>query len=385
MFLISKKRGHVFKKIIFALILFCFVSYPLTVSADTLADKQRQLNNLKNQISEHQRLIEQKEREAQNLANAVAILDSQIKEAELALEATKIDISKTSDEIAIKGQELIRQKKILDESLRLMYEEKETSLFETLLSSRSFSSVLDRIEYLNVVKNKIDTTIRSIEKIKSELEAKKASLEILKKQQEAQAFYLNSEKAEKDRLLVETQGQEALYQQKLANEKAQAKQVATDMARMEEAARNRGSYNGPPSPFGFSWPTASHRVSCGWACYTNGNYVHSGIDVGGSSATPIYAAADGVVESVRTDATGYEYMSYGNKILINHSSGFDSLYAHLMYGGVLVSPGQRVYRGQQIGLMGKTGYTFPYPPGAVHLHFEIRYNGTPVNPVPYLP
>ena len=371
------------RKIIFALILFCFIFYPLAAGASTIADKQRELNNLKNQIKEHQNIIGQKQQEAQNLANAIAILDGQIKEAELVLEATKLEIDKTSDEIALKEQELIRQRKILNESLRLMYEEKETSLLETLLSSKSFSSVLDRVEYLNVVKNKIDTTIQSIEKIKSELESKKAILEILKKQQEAQAFYLNSEKAEKDKLLAETKGQEELYQQKVASEKSQARQVATDMARMEEAAKNRGYYNSPPSPFGFSWPTESHRISCvfGNACYSG----HTGIDVGGSSGTPIYAAADGVVESVRADATGYEYRSYGNKILINHGSGFESLYAHLMYGGVLVNSGQRVARGQQIGLMGKTGWTFPYPPGAVHLHFEIRYNGTPVNPEPYLP
>ncbi|MCX6811884.1 MAG: peptidoglycan DD-metalloendopeptidase family protein [Candidatus Berkelbacteria bacterium] len=381
-----RKRGRVFKRIIFALILFCFILYPLaTTNADSIADKQRQLNQLNNQIKENKKLIEQKRQEAQNLANAIAILDGQIKEAELALEATRLQISETNDEIAAKEEELRQQNKILDESLRLMYEEKETSLLETLLSSKSFSAVLDRIEYLSVVKTKIDATIQNIKKIKSELEAKKASLEVMRKQQEATTLYLNSQKQEKDKLLADTKGQEDLYQQQLAANKKAYSQTKTEMEQMESAA-NYDNYNAPASPFGFSWPTDSHSVACGWHCYHTGNYWHSGIDVGGDLRVPIFAAAEGDVmngyngqqDPSNRNTWGYR-LDYGNYVKIDHGSGFQTLYGHLLYS-TTVQNGQHVVRGQLIGLMDCTGYCSGH-----HLHFEIRYNGTPVNPLPYLP
>jgi len=382
---LQKKKG-IFKRIIIVLILFSFVFLPFRIEASTYAEKQQELDSLKKRMKEHRSLIEEKRKQAETLQNEIAILEAQIREAELALQATKIEISQTIEAITAQEKELIKQRNTLNESLRLMYEESETTLLETLLSSRSFSAVLDRIEYLTIVKNKIDEAIDKIEKIKKDLEEKKASLEILKTQQEAQAYFLNSQQKAKNELLAKTKGEEAAYQQLLADERSKANQVQGELAQMEAASRRGGgNYSGPPSPFGFSWPTRSHYVCCtyGNACYAG----HTGIDIPGAAGTPIYAAADGVVEKTVSYVTGYVPGSYGNYILIRHSSGFRTRYAHLLYRGVLVSPGQSVSRGQQIGMMGGTGWSIP--PGFVHLHFEILANdciwGCDVNPLAYLP
>jgi len=107
------------------------------------------------------------------------------------------------------------------------------------------------------------------------------------------------------------------------------------------------------------------------------NGYHSwALDIPPSGGTGIYASADGVVEEVATGWNG----GYGGKIVINHGSGWKTLYAHLE--SINVSAGQKVSAGSVIGVMGATGRT--YPKGAVHLHFEIIKNGSKLNPISYV-
>jgi len=98
--------------------------------------------------------------------------------------------------------------------------------------------------------------------------------------------------------------------------------------------------------------------------------VHNGLDYGGTTGTPIFAADSGVIIYA-----GWSDRGYGNTIVVDHMNGYISLYAHLMDGGINVGCGQIVYGGSTIGYMGSTGNS-----SGSHLHFEIRYNGAPVNP-----
>jgi murein DD-endopeptidase MepM/ murein hydrolase activator NlpD len=100
--------------------------------------------------------------------------------------------------------------------------------------------------------------------------------------------------------------------------------------------------------------------------------MHAGIDLAGPLGTPIYATADGVV----SDA-GYNSGGYGNLVKIDHGRGIETRYGHL--SAILVSPGQRIARGQQIGRMGSTGRST-----GSHLHYEVRIDGRAVNPIPFM-
>ena len=100
--------------------------------------------------------------------------------------------------------------------------------------------------------------------------------------------------------------------------------------------------------------------------------MHAGIDLAGPVGTAIYATADGVV----ADA-GYNKGGYGNLIKIDHGRGIETRYGHL--SAILVSPGQRVVRGQQIARMGSTGRST-----GSHLHYEVRIDGRAVNPIPFM-
>jgi murein DD-endopeptidase MepM/ murein hydrolase activator NlpD len=100
--------------------------------------------------------------------------------------------------------------------------------------------------------------------------------------------------------------------------------------------------------------------------------LHTGIDLSAAKGTPVYATGDGIV--IRADASSG---GYGKCIRINHGYSYLTLYAHL--SKIVVSPGQVVKRGQIIGYVGSTGRST-----GSHLHYEVRINGKPVNPVKFL-
>ncbi|MDQ3808865.1 MAG: M23 family metallopeptidase, partial [Chloroflexota bacterium] len=100
---------------------------------------------------------------------------------------------------------------------------------------------------------------------------------------------------------------------------------------------------------------------------------HSGLDIAASTGSPILAADDGQVVKAYWDQDGY-----GGLIIIAHPSGYETWYAHL--SGIGVEAGQTVTRGARIGDMGSTGYST-----GSHLHFEVRQDGEPRDPLEFLP
>ncbi len=100
---------------------------------------------------------------------------------------------------------------------------------------------------------------------------------------------------------------------------------------------------------------------------------HSGVDMPGRTGDPIYATGDGVVEYVERSRARY---GYGTQILINHGFGYKTRYAHL--NKLLVQKGDTIARGQLIAEMGNTGQST-----SPHLHYEVIYNRSHVNPINY--
>jgi murein DD-endopeptidase MepM/ murein hydrolase activator NlpD len=132
----------------------------------------------------------------------------------------------------------------------------------------------------------------------------------------------------------------------------------------------------PPAPQAyFSWPVDKARFVRGYNLKRAGRRKkpHLGIDLAGATNSAILAAHDGTVIYV-----GRDFRGYGRMILIEGRQGWASLYAHL--NRAKVKEGQRVHQGEKIGLMGKTGRAT-----GVHLHFEMRKDRGPVDPLLYLP
>jgi murein DD-endopeptidase MepM/ murein hydrolase activator NlpD len=118
----------------------------------------------------------------------------------------------------------------------------------------------------------------------------------------------------------------------------------------------------------FVWPTVGQITSP----YGNrGREFHTGIDIGQSKGAPVRASNGGTVTFAGRRG------GYGNLVIINHGGGIETYYAH--NSSITVSVGQQVEKGQQIATVGSTGRS-----SGCHVHFEIRVNGSPVNPLNYL-
>lgn len=128
------------------------------------------------------------------------------------------------------------------------------------------------------------------------------------------------------------------------------------------------NFKATPYPGKFTWPTESptHYLSQSYYRW------HGGIDLPRNNGWGIYASAPGIIQ-IRNNRDGY-----GKLIIINHGNGWVTYYGHL--SEYKVNPGQYVEQGQLIGIMGNTGRST-----GPHLHFEIRQNGAPLNPLNYLP
>ncbi len=117
----------------------------------------------------------------------------------------------------------------------------------------------------------------------------------------------------------------------------------------------------------FVWPATGSINQRFWSG-------HAGIDIGAWTGSPVRAADGGYVAVAR----GGWNAGYGNHVIIDHGNGFVTVYAHL--NSIFVKQGESVVRGQQVGSVGNTGNST-----GPHLHFEIRYQGVPRNPLNYLP
>jgi lipoprotein NlpD len=122
------------------------------------------------------------------------------------------------------------------------------------------------------------------------------------------------------------------------------------------------------SPFAWTWPADGSITNR----YVAGEPTQQGIDIAGTEGQPVRAAADGVVVY-----SGSGLVGYGELVIVKHNDAWLSAYGHNR--SRLVNEGERVTAGQQIAQMGHTGAARDL------LHFEIRYNGKPVDPLAYLP
>ena len=149
-----------------------------------------------------------------------------------------------------------------------------------------------------------------------------------------------------------------------------SKQIETMIRRIQSGEKNIGGSTGT-----MVWPAEGEITSpFGWRVHPifGTQRLHTGIDIGADYGDATRAADGGVV--IHSDWMG----GYGNAVIIDHGNGISTLYAH--NSQLLVSEGQTVAKGQTVARVGSTGYST-----GPHLHFEVRQNGTPVNPSNFLP
>lgn len=364
-----------------------------------LDDKRAELDQISSQIDYYQHLAEQKEGQINSLEAQIKKMNAEIRVTELnivrtqtKIVITQAEINETKAKIRQKNQELAYQKSVLDEALRVMYEEGNTGFLETFLKSETLSDLIDRTEYLDTVGAKIDHTMKIMAKIKAELQqkhkelaSKKADLDSLLVEQQQSRSGLITQKAAKNSLLFRTQGQKAAYSRLVAKKQSEYEQSNAELKRLEESLNGGGGGGGSGYSVS-SWPMYGYISvgfgACGCSAYFCGR-CHTGIDIVAPFGSTIRAASSGRVIAVNTGCADYGSYScgggYGNHVRVKFDDGYVSIYGHMKRGSVRVHVGQRVTGGVTIlGSEGSSGFST-----GAHLHFEVRNSewGSPVRPI----
>ncbi len=209
-----------------------------------------------------------------------------------------------------------------------------------------------------------------------------ASIEAVRAEQATARAQVRAEAAVESALLAEAQAEKAGYEQRTSSLEEESSAI-TELLRVraaEQAARDAEARRQAQRVFRagtgvLGYPVASPTITSGYGYRTHpifgGRRLHAGMDLRAPTGTPILAAAAGTVV-----AAGYRG-GYGNAVVIDHGGSLATLYAH--QSRLAVSAGEQVARGQVVGAAGTTGNST-----GPHLHFEVRVEGTPVDPANYL-
>jgi murein DD-endopeptidase MepM/ murein hydrolase activator NlpD len=278
-------------------------------------------------------------------------------------------------------QHAIAQRR-LEERLVELYETDEASELEILLQVQNLSDLLEQIDYFQSIGEQDKRIAETIKRLQGEMKVARQNTAATKAEVADATAVLarktDEQRAARDQLVAERSALASARSDKqsiLANVREGRKDAEEDLEAMQAASaaiasqiHSQGSSgSGAPSASGFIWPVSGPITSgFGWRW----GRMHEGIDIGAACGTPIHAAASGTVIF-----SGW-MSGYGNFVIIDHGGGLATAYGH--QSAIYVSGGS-VSQGQVIGAVGSTGHST-----GCHLHFEVRVNGTPVNPLNYL-
>jgi murein DD-endopeptidase MepM/ murein hydrolase activator NlpD len=289
-----------------------------------------------------------------------------------------------TEELARLAQEHAVAQRRLSERLVELYKTGQTSELEILLQAQSFSDLLDQLDYFQAIGEQDKAIVDTIKRIQTEVRAARLETARIKAEVADETAVLAQKTAEqreaRAQLIAEQAALAAARENKqslltgIREERHEAEEnleemVAASAAIAEQIRESQvpAPPTGPPSSSGFIWPVSGPVTSgFGWRW----GRLHEGIDIGAACGTPIRAAASGTVIYAG-------WMSgYGNITIVDHGGGIATAYGH--QSSISVGSGS-VSQGQIIGAVGSTGFST-----GCHLHFEVRVNGTPVDPLGYL-
>ena len=367
----------------------------LTNQLDSIQQQVNQQNAAKadaetviGSVSEQLRQIEEQ------LRQATAELGT-IKEQRVAVEN---DITLNERQLAEAQKRLEGRETVFYKRVRDIYINGRLSYLDVVIGSKDFSDFANRLEVLKRIIDSDITLINEIKKERSEIEAHKQKLETdraklveLEKAALAKQAEIEQKKAERNVVLQKAQNDRATAMQAIEELNASSAQVSA-MLKERQAARAAAaaaaaaaaqtsagqgqsvSDNWVQGTGQLGWPVSGeitspygYRVHPIWGT----TIYHSGIDIGVDEGTPVHAADGGVV--VWSGWMG----GYGYAVVIDHGNGLSTLYGH--NSELAVDEGQSVAKGQVISYAGSTGNST-----GPHVHFEVRVNGDPVDPMGYL-
>ena len=367
-----------------ALVLVFAVLAAAPVLADELEEKQQQLNSVQQQIEAQQRKAELARRKEQSIAEQLRAIQQELDTAEDEYETVNDQLENTEQHIKANVElsnrltkKLEVQTKTLHRRIRDIYKNGQVNYLDVLLGAKDFNDFVGRMDILKKILAYDNALIQgtkadreTLRKAKEQLEADRAKIVELRKLAAAKREQVAERRQERRGVLnaatYERETAERAYRELIET----SRQIEQMIKRIQSGEKNIGGSTGT-----MTWPAEGEITSpFGWRVHPifGTQRLHTGIDIGADYGDAIRAADGGVV--IHADWMG----GYGNAVIIDHGNGISTLYAH--NSQLLVDEGQTVAKGQTVARCGSTGYST-----GPHLHFEVRHNGSPVNPLNYLP
>jgi murein DD-endopeptidase MepM/ murein hydrolase activator NlpD len=282
-------------------------------------------------------------------------------------------------------RKLRRSQRVLAGRLVEIYKADEPDMLSVVLESDGFNDLLVRADYMSAIGKQDSVIVNRVRKLKLESAIKRELLLQLKGRAEeaVRVIQVKQRELQQARAAIESSESELSAARrykygKLGNVKESRQELEGDLRALQAASSQvtsqlQGGGQAPAGPIrqgggGYIWPVNGPVVSpfgMRWG------RLHAGVDIAVPAGTPIRAAASGSV------AMAGWMGGYGQYTCIQHGGGIATCYAH--QSSIGVSVGQSVKQGQVIGAVGCTGHCF-----GDHLHFEVRINGNPVDPMGYL-
>jgi len=360
---------------------------------DLMKKKQEQQDKLKNAIANMQI-------QKTSLINQLSLIDNILEKTQLDIDSTQLDIDRTvleikkvNLEIKAKEDEITNEKANIEKTLNLINKQDNTTAFEIILLNSSLSEFLSQVKYLENMNSELKDSLNNLKDLKDQLDKQKGELNTkftelnkLKKDLNDKKIALVSESESKAYVLDQTESSEKQYQILLKQARDEQLQASSDISNLETAMRSKlqklSKNKLEINDSGFIWPVPSKTIN---AYFHDPDYPfknifeHPAVDIKAGQGTSVVAAASGYVARAKDAGTGYSY------IMLVHANGLSTVYGHV--SKIYVNEDDYVVQGQAIGASGG----LPGTRGAgklttgPHLHFEVRLNGIPVNPLGYLP
>ncbi|WP_376701294.1 murein hydrolase activator EnvC family protein [Listeria booriae] len=437
-----------------------FSGAPVNVLAADLNELQKQQQELQQQKANIDESIHEKEHEVSVLESKQVSAAAELEALVKSITETNAKLQKQQQEVAVTNAEVTKLKGeikelqnniqerfdlLKDRARAIQVNGNSQAYVNVILASDNFSDFIDRATMVTTLvsadkdimaeqkkdENKLsskqketETKLASLKKLAIEIALSKNNLESQKSQKDELILAIAAEKdltQQQKNDLLSKQGALSADEQKVAGniqaEKDRQAQAALELAAARKASAERAAKEAVAkaatakassktmtrtetpaeqpsetvsipsissgSSTGMFIKPAAGILTSGFSDRTNpvtGQHEsHKGQDIAAGGSVPIYAAAGGTVVFSGFGAPGSGYGGYGYVVEIDHGNGYQTLYGHMRAGSLQVVAGQSVAQGQGIGIMGSTGQST-----GQHLHFEIHKNGVPVDPTPYI-
>ncbi len=326
-----------------------------------LKSGKAQESKLNSEIKNLDKLIQAAEGEIQDLQSEIAQTNRKIAEVEAELKAKQEDIDQQNDEMA--------------QRIRAMYKNGDVGILEVLLGSESMTDFLTNLDMAQKIFDndvamleQMEEQYKTVERYHNQLDQLRQKLSAERESEAAKQNQLQASRGDVSELRAQVSGSNKELEKQVDALNAEANALIAEIIRLQGTEDYVGGE--------FAWPVpSSTRVTSEFGYRMHPilkvNKLHTGIDIGAPTGTPIVAVNGGKVIQAAWNN------SYGYMVMVDHGGGIVTLYAHCSQ--LKVKTGDIVTRGQTIALVGSTGMST-----GPHLHLEVRVNGEYKNPRPYL-